>query len=549
MPPLNPLSMPLVGHHLIEASAGTGKTHTIGSLVLRLLLGHRDHATGNGPTYTLEQLLIVTFTNAATEELLGRIRVRIQQAVDVFGGQESNNSFLQSLIADSHDRELDCSRLQAALKSLDCCSVFTIHGFAQRILKRNAFETLTSFSAELDEGAQRMVSDTILDFWRKQVYPLGNVAADRVLASYASPTDLARLVAQLSKHQALHLDNEPEQDWQTLLEQIDRQVIDLLDFWRQHSVDLTGYLDKIKLKSDLAAKLRDAICRLSQGSFEWSDLKFLLTLPEQPSKAFLKNSTQMPSDWPLLKVLRGVAETGDALMARFLCDAYRFCRTELPSRKSDSNRIGFDDLLLQLDAALRADGGDRLAALIRRQYPIALIDEFQDTDRMQWRIFSRIYDRDDTGLLLIGDPKQAIYAFRGADISAYILARRQTASRYALNINYRSTTALIEAVNGLFQWRDDGNAFLFGDDICYDPVEAGGEPDKKPLTVRGEIMTGLRCFAPTDFLSRGEFLHSMAEACAAEIAALLKTAVDGQALLHGRRLRAADIAVLVSQSF
>ena len=164
---LDPLTLPLIGSSLIEASAGTGKTYTISGLYLRLLLWH-----GGQTPLTCEQILVVTFTNAATEELRDRIRKRIQLAYKCFLGLTVNDPFIETLYAQTNasDRPIALKRLDLALKSLDEGAIFTIHGFCQRILYENAFETGKLFDTELIEDQSPLTRQIARDFWRNHLY-------------------------------------------------------------------------------------------------------------------------------------------------------------------------------------------------------------------------------------------------------------------------------------------------------------------------------------------------------------------------------------------
>jgi exodeoxyribonuclease V beta subunit len=128
----------------------------------------------------------------------------------------------------------------------------------------------------------------------------------------------------------------------------------------------------------------------------------------------------------------------------------QYCRGELAERKRRRQVQSYDDLLLNLEQALHDRQGEALAAAIRQRYPVALIDEFQDTDPVQYRIFRRVYHGTSTAVFLVGDPKQAIYSFRGADIFAYLRACQDADRRYTLDVNWRCEPRLIQAVNPLF---------------------------------------------------------------------------------------------------
>ncbi len=193
---LDPCTLPLAGRRLIEASAGTGKTYTITSVVLRLLLGHG----GDGPPVPqrrVQDILIVTYTRAATEELRGRIRKRLRAAREAFasGTAPDGDAVIAALLAASADRAEDARRLGLAEMELDLASIFTIHGFASRMLNRNAFESRISFAAEISENDAAVVTEAIRDIWRERVYPLPPLPASLLLAQ----NDCARFVATVRR--------------------------------------------------------------------------------------------------------------------------------------------------------------------------------------------------------------------------------------------------------------------------------------------------------------------------------------------------------------
>ena len=193
---LNPLTLPLFGHRLIEASAGTGKTWTIAALYLRLLLGHgRDNSAYKEPL-TVDQILVVTFTEAATEELRDRVRGRIHEARQAFLDKDkylqesSPEPFLVELLNDLDNHPLQAERLLAAERQMDEAAIFTIHGFCQRMLKQHAFESGTLFTSELMEDQSELLADTVADFWRRTMYPLDLELADLTRTLWKNPEAL-----------------------------------------------------------------------------------------------------------------------------------------------------------------------------------------------------------------------------------------------------------------------------------------------------------------------------------------------------------------------
>ena len=168
----DPLKTPLEGANLIEASAGTGKTYTITGLFLRLLL--EKHLA-------VHQILVVTFTEAATEELKDRIRSRIREAIDAFSAGKSKDHFLDQLVGQHASADKALPLLREALRTFDEASIFTIHGFCRRMLHENAFESGSLFDTELVTDPSAMIQESVDDFWRRHLY-----TASPLFVNYAS---------------------------------------------------------------------------------------------------------------------------------------------------------------------------------------------------------------------------------------------------------------------------------------------------------------------------------------------------------------------------
>ena len=219
---------------------------------------------------------------------------------------------------------------------------------------------------------------------------------------------------------------------------------------------------------------------------------------------------------------------------------------DLAQRKLVARQRTFDDLLLQLHAVLYGENGERLTRVLRTRYPVALIDEFQDTDRIQYEIFDKLFPVEpdsSAALYLIGDPKQSIYRFRGADISMYLRARDSADDQHPLDQNWRSSSQLLNALNALYAQ----SAHPFGSaNIQYQPVTAGGKAERKALTVDGQVLPPLQfdCIqvAEDKLPNIGQSVSALAQSCARRIALLLG---EGNATLGTKPVEAKDIAVLV----
>ena len=223
----------------------------------------------------------------------------------------------------------------------------------------------------------------------------------------------------------------------------------------------------------------------------------------------------------------------------------------LAKAKQQKQWLSFDDLLTNLSASIDNDESHLLAERIRTLYPVAMIDEFQDTDPLQYSIFSRIYlDNPECGLFMIGDPKQAIYGFRGADIFTYIKARNQVSSHFTLGTNWRSSADMVAAVNQVFEL--PSSPFIYDQDIPFLPVKASPNADKRVWTMAGQKQPALTYWlqdAEEKPLPKGEYLKAMSTATADQIQTILSCAQNGEAHFSDGKsehpIKAGDIAVLV----
>ncbi|MGX5836693.1 exodeoxyribonuclease V subunit beta [Aeromonas piscicola] len=554
--PLNTLRFPLHGERLIEASAGTGKTYTIAGLYLRLLLGHGPlieegadvgQSSAHERPLSVTEILVVTFTEAATAELRGRIRGRIHEARLAFMRGESKDVLLTQLLEEVEDHELAARRLLAAERQMDEAAVFTIHGFCQRMLTQNAFESGALFETEFLTDDSQLRLQAVSDYWRAEFYPVDKTLASSVRALWPSPAALLREMSSwldnseleilpalgdetlAARHQAAMARIEAVKNaWLAQGDEIRRQTEGQMKLYTGKNYE--GWLAKI---SDWA----------QDEASGYALPKDLERFGQETLEAKL-NKGKAPPTLPLFREIDELLASRPGIRDLILQRAAKVVRSRMQASKRQAHQLSFDDLLKDLDGALGSSLGERLCERIRATYRVAMIDEFQDTDPQQYRIFHRLYGgHKDTALLMIGDPKQAIYGFRGADIFTYIQARRNVSAHYTLGRNWRSSSALVGAVNGLFERAKD--PFIYEADIPFLPVEAQGK--SKALQLDGEAAPVLHCWQlsgqPT--FNRGDYQSKMARATAAEIHRLLTLAREGKAKIGDQAVKAGDIAVLV----
>ncbi|PKG58884.1 exodeoxyribonuclease V subunit beta [Shewanella sp. GutDb-MelDb] len=581
--PLDTLTLPFGGSRLIEASAGTGKTYTIAGLYVRLLLGH-----GITHALTCEQILVVTFTNAATGELRDRIRKKIQLAYRCFIGLSVDDVLITQLYVATPDcdKAIARKRLDLALKSLDEAAIYTIHGFCQRILADMAFESSLLFESEFTLDDSEYLHHAVRDFWREKCYPLDESLAAVIQKKFASPDELSRQLRPLlgaSSAIAHPLPVAFEKVEANLLQSLSRLKL----IWPTERAQTEALLHALPLSGVRFGKKADAYPKLAvmlDALDNW--VAFGTGLPPQKvlealslNGLKLNKGGEIPSaqQASVLAHIERLAGLITDLIPSFLFSAREGIAKRFAQQKSERNLLTPDDLLLTLARALTASQDQFLATSIAKRFPVALIDEFQDTDPLQFDIFSQIYQpsaavsahpvahsalaaetvttanslqlaepQDSLSLLMIGDPKQAIYAFRGADIHTYIHAREQTEKHYNLDTNYRSNRQMVDAVNCIFEHRDDP---FISASIPFEPVKAASFADTKVLqeskTDKSALRLRILSEDPEKGLNKTTARQLLSSDVADEITRLLIEAQQGLCAIGNATLKAKDIAVLV----
>jgi exodeoxyribonuclease V beta subunit len=442
--------IPLDRHTVIEASAGTGKTFTLEHLVVELLLT---------TDVAFEQLLIVTFTEKATQEIRSRVRAKLEDMVSGHGEEVSAHTSCgaDDWVIDDVAR----GRLARALRAFDSGTITTIHAFCQRILQDNAF------------GSGRLFDEQPVD---------GREAFGRALR------DALRREAATDPGRALWLQAALEFGWSIA------QIETLLWDCKQARGSLRPEFDLAGLTAalhampvddarvtDLAAELKGCGVHPSRASNACRRIRDLADLVERTRRT--GDVARYVREAERLKVAQLIEQLGSVSLSagpasRVCAAALALARRTPPfaaavagallpaveralvQTKRDAGRYDFDDMLMLVDEALSGPGGRALVSAIRGRWRHALIDEFQDTDETQWSIFRRAFFERSAGewpagnLFLVGDPKQSIYRFRGADLDTYFRARDEVLAGggklVSLGINYRATSALVEATNDLF---------------------------------------------------------------------------------------------------
>ena len=534
----------------LEASAGTGKTFALAGLFLRLLVEEKIPAS---------DIIVVTFTEAATAELRDRIRRRLAEALLALEGKPTDDALLIELFSRTQARrEAAINSLRNALEIFDLISISTIHGFCQRTLQDSAFESGSLFNVELVADQDSLIREIAADYFRRLVHPGGVLLAGIALHQKLTPDVFAALLKRFLTYPELKLlPAALPRPVATVAADLQTAFASGVEEWKKSAgnrTDLLNYFVGGKKWAngahDKAADIETAMNQLDAGLVAgamsadiWGAVQFFSV---SAIRHDIGKKKEMPEPYP---ALFDRCETLVALAAEFALaqrlDFLRTAREALSKRKQEAKQQSYDDLISRVAAALAGPAGTSLAQSVRKKFHVALIDESQDTDPLQWKIFRAIFaGSPEHRLYLIGDPKQAIYGFRGADVNTYLQAAATAGSQYSLDTNWRSEAALVNAVNTVFESAGKSVAFV-EEQISFEPVKAANKADSKPLVFAdGQRPPPFQVWswsAENGSLSAKSAQKILPAAVAAEVSRLLRAEVR----IANRRLNPRDIAVLV----
>jgi exodeoxyribonuclease V beta subunit len=554
--PPDVLALPLSGLQLIEAGAGTGKTHVLGNLYVRLIVETER---------TVDQILVLTFTKAATAELRERLRAKLQRVLKVFRGGNDDDVFITRLCAANNDTAVAAQRLTAAVAGFDLAAIHTIHGFCQQVLTDWPFAGGQPFDVEITPDTDDLLAEIARDFWRREVTTASPLLVDYLLSSKSkTPEALLKAIRPHVGKIGIEIRGaDAVADCATLEQAYAGAFKAAAGEWPKRRDEI----GKVLLNSEALKKnfyKKESIPGWLISLDEFFANQPSLVLPEKFEKftrSGLAGGTKkdhQPPENPFFERcdvlaahhadLAACFEMRSRVLRRQLLD---YCNEEMETRLARLRQQSYDDLLRRTRQALVGPRGEALTRELRRKYAAALIDEFQDTDPLQYDIFRRLYLGTDLPLFLVGDPKQAIYGFRGADVYAYLQARRDAGTTHPLTVNWRSEPALVEAINAIFSFADAKRSFLLTG-IEFTPATPA-EKRREVLTLDG-VPPFVLWFMPRGVngkpLPKNASTQRAIDATAAEIDRLLRLSAAKQACFFdetkqtNRSLTGSDIAVL-----
>ena len=481
----------LQGSNLIEASAGTGKTYSIAILALRLVLEK------NIP---IQEILMVTFTKAAVAELETRVRLFVRLAHMASVGQKIEDEKINDLVLESTARfgkpEVE-RRLRTAILFLDETSINTIHGFCQKTLNEYAFETNQIFGSgatsevELNEVLEAAVNQ----FWRKEITRLESKLLGFLEEGFKRD-DLKQFARNILGGQIMVQPEKYEE----------------------------GFLELEKQKEIIASieAIQEKIDEVMQSAAAYVESHY------DDLMAQVLANTHAKKEFPeLLDTLEKIIE-------------------EVKQIKERNSFLTFDDMIQKLHEAVVVRNHVALRDALRIKYKAVFIDEFQDTDKMQYEIFSHLFSEAPSVLFFIGDPKQSIYAWRKADINTYFSAKKMVNNVYGMNTNFRSSDAIVAAQNAFFKPKPDFDTFEFrgaADAIDYIHVDAPKDNQK------GDFVSGIGVEKPMSIIKESS-KNKIANATAAIVVKLLGEHGYGIVAKGVKRsIKPSDIGILVRSNY
>jgi exodeoxyribonuclease V beta subunit len=533
--------VPLEGSNLIEASAGTGKTYSIAILLLRLLLEKQ---------LALKEVLMVTFTKAAVAELEERIRLFVRIAAKAANDIPIKDTTILQLVNKAIEKQGESNvkeLLTQAVLLLDDTSVMTIHSFCQQTLNEFAFETGQLFGCETLKDSGPLLEDEINKFWRAHVT---SIPLKLLIILIDNGLSRANFSEVLNGHYGgkRYIAYVPDAHYALSSDLLENEWIDIEKILSEadgcvQTLHTRIINDEGNLRAATAA-----------NRYAHTALSHLLDSPEEFIKQIKakRNSGYINTLYGHLlvacdeidEIMGRISERADNIISTLYCMSIREASINIQAYKNRNSVLSFDDMIINLHTATVKDYNEQLLQSLRAKYKAVFVDEFQDTDKLQYEIFEQVFGQTNI-LFYIGDPKQSIYAWRKADINTYLKAATTVANNYSMNINYRSCPAYIHSMNVFFQPVDGFDTFAFGgqeNSFGYIPVDAPSTKTVQPLLKDRSPETPILLFeCPTN--------DSIAAAVAKQVLALLEDKsyqleVDGEY----RSVKPSDIGILVRKN-
>lgn len=499
MLPFDAFRVKLSGKNLIEASAGTGKTYSIAILFLRLIIENELQAS-HPKNFFLKKILLITYTKAAVAELHARVRLFVKEAYLYANGQNINDANIKTLIESYKTKGNDLTQIAEKLKicllNFDEVCIATIHGFAGQVLSEFAFESNFSFGASILENASDIIAQHVNDFYRKEISTLPKEILEEI--DYLGiKKSLPKIFENLMNDQVYYAGQEDAE-------------FNILETLVEYKIAKEQYATNIQTLNDWIHQERTAIIEdiLQAGNYAVKAFEPLLDDPESLISKYISNNSNYIQKlvhpiWSFIRKLNEESYTSknypQFLKNKLIFHAIKIQFPKIIQQLSEQDHITFSSMILTLRDKLLDEKNEVFLSLIQQKYNAVFIDEFQDTDKVQFEIFEKLFINNPAcTLFLIGDPKQSIYAFRNSDIQTYLEIKGKINSIFSMEVNFRSTPDMVNAVNEFYEKVGASTGFFYDEfkshKIAYEPVcsnekeaflECNGNRVEKVLNLMG----------------------------------------------------------------
>ncbi|QJC36683.1 exodeoxyribonuclease V subunit beta [Enterobacteriaceae endosymbiont of Donacia simplex] len=552
----NPFKENLTGQYLIEASAGTGKTFTIIILYLRMLLGMYQKNC-NIPL-TVKEILVVTFTDIATQDLYKRIKKSIHILRKGCLKKKSKYEIINNFIKEIKNHDIAYNLLLQAELHMHNASIYTIHSFCQKILTFKNYEIYNFFSnKKIISDETILQKEASIHFWRKYFYKLPKKIAKIIFFYWKSPfTLLDNLTQFLSKNPFPIIKNSiKDRNFDIQFYKNLKYIKIIKKKWIKYKDKIINIILNSNINKHIYNKktLNTWISIIDLWSFTKNEDNFYPKEISRFSQKILNNKTIDISKIPKYILFEDI----DIFLKKFInlksliiLKAIKYINQYVTKKKKLNNEISFNDLLIILNKNLNSKIGIQIIQEIKKLFPVILVDEFQDTDIQQYKILKKIYFNNNNIVVLIGDPKQAIYSFRGADIFTYLKASSEIKNRYTLKNNWRSSSTMVNSINKIFSYRS--YPFLFKN-ILFNPIKYVTKKLNYNFIINNNIKPGLTFWFIDEIIDINLYKQKMAYTCAYEICQLIILGKKNRAFLQknnkNKKINISDITILVRNRF
>ncbi|USS94033.1 exodeoxyribonuclease V subunit beta [Buchnera aphidicola] len=542
---LDIFSIKLNGIKMIEASAGTGKTFTTILLYLRILLGINQDEKEK---YSMKNILIITYTKNAVKEIKKRLEKNIYNLYLACLSKKTNDKNHIKILKKIKNFNQAIQILKKAYINIHDASIYTIHGFCKHILKKKNYNfqyLIKNKKKVYDENFLYKKATYI--FWRNFFYPYNKEISQIIFQSWKNPEELFTTIQHwinIKSKFFLYTKNKKDK----ITDRHKKNITTIQKFKKKWKV-INFNLKKIFYKNKLNKRIyhKKNFYRWTKKIKIWSKEKTKnYIIPQELthfSKKKIEKNISTKKKYIFLKIIDKFLKKKFCLKEVILMHAIK--KISEICKKIKKKNFSYDNLIESLLKLLKNE--KNLSAYIKKKFPIAVIDEFQDTNMQQYKIFQKIYQKKNFTLILIGDPKQSIYNFRGADIFFYLKVKSKIKKIYTLNTNWRSSKKLIECINFLFTRIK--NSFLFKQ-INFTSLITPKKSEKKKYFIKKIEQPSIKLWLQSKTIKTSEEYNNwIAKKCSQDIYFLLKKIKKSQAILENqenkKKLKIQDICILV----